>query len=871
VAIKEAHGSDPAAEARFAREAVITAILQHPAIVPVYEVGRWPTGRPFYAMKLVEGRSLDNIVRDAAGADDRLRLVPHVLAAAEALAYAHSIGIIHRDLKPDNVLVGPFGETVVIDWGLAKLRGVGDLEPGLVDSGAIESADRFATKIGAAMGTPAYMPPEQARGQPADERADVYGLGALLYHVLAGRPAYVGGKAQEVIAQVLAGPPPRLDSLVPGLPPDLVAIVRKAMMADPAERYPTGKEVAEDLRRFTTGKLVSAHVYSAGALVRRWLRRNRVVVTVAGVLVALLLALAGVAVVRIVRERDRAEAERLIATTHRGAAEALVEFLVVSFRDRVREADRLDLLAGLGDKVAAYYSQLDASGLAPDPTSLGRRAAALETLAVVEQDKKNATSALALNRQAIALRERAAAAGLAPGAADLVSRGKSWQRMGTIENEQGNIDAALASYGRAVDLADLAARAEPGSIDAALLAATSQEGISRTLHFRKGDVAGAFKVLAGARDRIAALLAAHPEDARLERKLASLYLNIHQKELYLGLLDDAARSISRAVELYGSVARRAPDDAELARAYAGAYFGLSDVELARGNLREAAAAMRLHLDRYEEIARADPENRATQRDLGWSYAQFCAIERRARRMAAASDACARSVHIFREHVARDPDSRESKDALVSSLFHQSRLELAGKLFAAASRSAAEAVAISRDLVASDASAGRWREDLMIALADLARAEVQQGRARDAGAHAREALALAERLAAAGEDNVDAQNGMAELRIILGRTETARGRFAEAAALHESAIATLEKVIARSPGVIYYQVNLATAFAELARALAGQPQGRARADQARARALAILDRLHSDGHLYPEDDELRASLQAGSPPGRRHRQ
>ena len=123
------------------------------------------------------------------------------------------------------------------------------------------------------------------------------------------------------------------------------------------------------------------------------------------------------------------------------------------------------------------------------------------------------------------------------------------------------------------------------------------------------------------------------------------------------------------------------------------------------------------------------------------------------------------------------------------------------------------------------------------------------------------------LAAGGEDNVDALNGTAELRIILGRTEAARGRFAEAAALHESAIATLERVIARSPGVIYYQVNLATAWAELARALAGQPQRRARADQARARALAILDRLRSEGHLYPEDDELRASLQSGSP-GRR---
>jgi tetratricopeptide (TPR) repeat protein len=865
VAIKEVLGSDVAAEARFAREALVTATLQHPAIVPVYEVGRWPSGRPFYAMKLVAGRSLDKIVADTAGMDDRLRLVPHVLAAAEALAYAHSLGVIHRDLKPDNVLVGAFGETVVIDWGLAKLRGVGDLEHGLAE-GSVSGSSDFATEIGAALGTPPYMPPEQARGQPADERADVYGLGALLYHVLSGRPAYAGGSAKEVIAQVLAGPPPALESRAPELPPDLVAIVRKAMMPDSAERYPSGKEMAEDLRRYTTGQLVSAHFYSTAALARRWLRRNRVVVTVAGVLVALLCALAIVAAARIVRERDRAQAERLIATAHRGAAEQLVEFLVESFRDRVREADRLDLLAGLGDKIAAYYSQLDASGLAPDPRSLGRRAGALETLAVVEQNKKNAASARALNQQAIGLRERAAAAA-PPRAGELVSRGKSWQRMGVIENEQGHIEAALASYGRAVALADGAERADPGSIDAALLAATSQEGISRTLHYRKGDMAGAYEVLTGARERIAVVLAAHPGDARLERKLASLHNHLHQLELYLGRLDDAVRSIGKAVELYASVVRRAPDDAELARAYAGVYFGLSDVELARGNLREAAAAMRLHLDRYEEIARADRDNRATQRDLGWSYAQSCAIERRARRLAAASDACARSARIFREHLGHDPGSLESKDALVNSLVHQSRLERAAEQAAAAGRSAREAVALARGLVASDASAGRWREDLMLALGDLARAEMDQGLARDAGPHAREALALAEGLIADGGDTVDARSGMAELRALVGRSEAALGRAAEAIALFESAIAALEQVAARSPGVVYYQVNLAAALAELARALGAREQ-RARAGELRARALSILDRLRAAGHLYPEDEELRAALLAPSPPVRR---
>ncbi|HTM22728.1 MAG TPA: serine/threonine-protein kinase, partial [Kofleriaceae bacterium] len=120
VAIKLLLAQGASASRRFEREALITARLQHPSIVRVYEAGRWPDGAPFYAMEKVRGRSLDKVIADAGGLDGRLALLPNLIAVAEALAYAHSEGIVHRDLKPANVLVGDFGETVVIDWGLAK-------------------------------------------------------------------------------------------------------------------------------------------------------------------------------------------------------------------------------------------------------------------------------------------------------------------------------------------------------------------------------------------------------------------------------------------------------------------------------------------------------------------------------------------------------------------------------------------------------------------------------------------------------------------------------------------------------------------------------------------------------------------------------
>lgn len=278
VAIKEIFGAAPGLELRFEREIRITARLQHPSIVDVHEAGYWPSGEPFFVMKLVLGRSLEAAI-DRTPPAARLSLLPHLVAATDALAYAHAHRVIHRDLKPGNVLVGDFGETVVIDWGLAKhLDDPGDELVTAPGPGADVPA---LTQAGAVMGTPAYMAPEQARGETVDERADVYALGAMLYHLLAGNPPYTGNTAREVVDRVLSGPPAPLEGEGSAIPSDLRTIVAKAMARDPAARYPSAKELADELRTFQTGKLVASHQYSLGQLARRWLRRNRAPVAVA--------------------------------------------------------------------------------------------------------------------------------------------------------------------------------------------------------------------------------------------------------------------------------------------------------------------------------------------------------------------------------------------------------------------------------------------------------------------------------------------------------------------------------------------------------------------------------------------------------------
>lgn len=306
VAIKQLLVPGADAKARFEREALITANLQHPAVVPVFDVGELPTHGPYYAMKLVEGVSLDRAIETTRTVDARLSLLSHVVTVVDAIAYAHSRGIVHRDLKPNNVLVGAFGETVVIDWGLAKeLTASDDTLP--VD---VVPQSKGITHVGTIMGTPAYMPPEQAAGAIVDARADVYALGAMLYHLLAGRSPYPGTTAARVLAEVLDHAPGSLLRLEPSLPIDLVTIVERAMARAPLERYPTALEMAADLRRFQTGQLVGAHHYTAWQLLRRLVGKNPVaiglgtLVTIA-VLFALAVLLAQQLHVRRARETKR--------------------------------------------------------------------------------------------------------------------------------------------------------------------------------------------------------------------------------------------------------------------------------------------------------------------------------------------------------------------------------------------------------------------------------------------------------------------------------------------------------------------------------------------------------------------------------------
>jgi eukaryotic-like serine/threonine-protein kinase len=321
VAIKELLPKSRDAERRFIREARITSKLQHPAIIHIYEAGRWKGGEAFYAMPHVDGLSLDRVVADRRTLAERLALLPNVIAVVDALAYAHDRHVIHRDIKPHNVLVGKFGETVVIDWGLAMDLEAFDASQSLVKQRP--KADE--TGDGSVVGTPAYMAPEQARGERVriDQRSDVYSLGALLYHVLVGKAPYsdADDTTKDVLERVVAGPCTNIAEREANTPPDLVAIVNKAMSREQDDRYDSAGELAADLKKFQNGQLVAARRYSRRELVVRWLRRNAVVVGISTAALTALAIGAAVSITQVLDEKAKAEDGRYTLLEERGRSE----------------------------------------------------------------------------------------------------------------------------------------------------------------------------------------------------------------------------------------------------------------------------------------------------------------------------------------------------------------------------------------------------------------------------------------------------------------------------------------------------------------------------------------------------------------------
>jgi serine/threonine-protein kinase len=305
--------------ARFLREARVTGQLEHPGIVPVYELGKRPENQqPFYTMRFVEGRTLSAAAQAFhqqrnEGKADLLQLrslLNAFVGVCNALAYSHARGVVHRDLKGDNILLGEFGEVLVLDWGLAKV--LGQVEEGAQTTAVQVQEDPAlrATLHGQVMGTPAYMAPEQAAGQVdrIDGRTDVYGLGAILYELLTGRRPFTGADTIEVLWKVQTEEPVRPRQAWAGVPSALEAICLRALAKKLEARYASVRELAQEVQRWLADEPVSAYPEPWTLQARRWLRRHRPVVAAATALLVTAVVALSIGTV-LIRQRERAAQE----------------------------------------------------------------------------------------------------------------------------------------------------------------------------------------------------------------------------------------------------------------------------------------------------------------------------------------------------------------------------------------------------------------------------------------------------------------------------------------------------------------------------------------------------------------------------------
>jgi serine/threonine-protein kinase len=377
VALKEiqrSHANNPESQSRFTLEAEITGGLEHPGIVPVYGLGHYGDGRPFYAMRFIRGENLKTAIEDfhqrstsRTASENSLefrQLLRRFLDVCRAIEYAHSRGVLHRDIKPGNIMLGKYGETLVVDWGLARASGRDEKHRGTPEETTLvprlSGSASEKTAIGQAMGTPAFMSPEQAEGrwEELGPATDVYGLGATLYVLLTGQTPFRGDRS-DVLRAVCQGefPPPR--RVRPEVPRALEAVCRKAMALEPAQRYESAAELADDVERWLADEPVRAYREPWMQSARRWMRRHRLIVASVAALLATSFVALAIGYVLVSHQRNLAQEQRNLAIENAAMTREVIQKFVITIADDrwAQDPQSESLRIEMVDQAVRFYHQ----------------------------------------------------------------------------------------------------------------------------------------------------------------------------------------------------------------------------------------------------------------------------------------------------------------------------------------------------------------------------------------------------------------------------------------------------------------------------------------------------------------------------------
>jgi serine/threonine-protein kinase len=872
--ILDRHADDPISRQRFLIEAQVTGGLEHPGIVPVYGLGTYAGGRPYYAMRFIRGDSLkeaiehfhanESLKNNAGRRSLALRkLLRRFTDVCNAIDYAHSRGVLHRDIKPGNVIVGKHGETLVVDWGLAK--SLGRVEPGpgggeraLVPASASGSAE---TLPGTALGTPAYMSPEQATGDldRLGASSDVYSLGATLFCLLTGKAPFEGDDVGELLRKVQRGEFARPRQLDPSIDKPLEAICTKAMTLKPEDRYSSCRALADDIERWMADEPISAWPEPWTRKMLRWLSRHRTGVT--GAAAALLAGMVGLSAVLAVQARANAAlaekntalvaANAKIATRYNLAVDAIKTFHTGVSKDfLLREEKFKDLRDRLLNSASDFYEKL--GGLLKDDTDLSSRRALLKAnyeVARLANQVGRKEDALALHLRVLAAREALAKM---PGAdsATAVDLAHSLAAVGGLLEATGKSEQALAAYERARSV--VATNDGHPPEDAAAQSAFADAGY-RTGWLLKmiGRTAEALPVLEQARDLQAALAAADPRDNDRQTALAASHHNLGILLMTTGKPAEAEAEYRRALAIQQKLADDNPGVMEFRSSLANSHNTLGGLLQHTGKPAEAEPEFRRALAIQQKLADDNPAVTEFRKNLANSRNNLGILLTGTGKAAEAEVECRRALAIQKKLADEDPTVTEFRKAEASSHHNLGFLLADTGKPAEAEAEYHEALAILQKLADDNPALTEFRSNLAGAHSSIGSLQWNMGKPAESEAEFRKGLAILQKLADDNPAVTDFRGRLADCYNNLGVALTNTGKPAEGEAQYRQALAIRQKLAGDNPDVAGFRSRVATSHLNLGGMLV-RANRLAEAEVESRNAFAIVQKLageHPESHEY----------------------
>jgi serine/threonine-protein kinase len=931
VALKELRPervNNPDAWARFLEEARITGQLEHPGIVPVYELKRRGSDQQsYYTMRFIRGRTLSEAIHDYhdkrqaghAGPLDFNWLLNRFVGVCNAVAYAHSRRVVHRDLKGQNIILGDYGEAIVLDWGLAKVIGAQPAEATRADANGTARTETFfdlgsaetlhdSTQQGQVLGTPAYMAPEQAEGRlgAIDERTDVYGLGAILYEILTDQAPFSGPNTLLLLRRVREEAPKPPRQVNAEAPKALEAICLKALAKQPDDRYQTVAELANDVERWLADEPVSAYHEPWTARTWRWARRHRTAVASSIVFLASSVLALAVGTVLVGRERDEARAQRQ-------QARQAVDDMYTQVAEQWLE-DRLDPLQKkfLGQALGYYenFTKADSSeaivrqergrayqrmgdvlrklGRHQEAEAAYRRA--IEVLGSLTKDRPNAPEhryhlgqahahlaatlssngrdreAQEQNREALELLDQVDRE--VPETAHHLALAKALRSSGEMHRKNARPALAEPAYRRAIKLLEPMAKGHDADVESRLELAVALDGLGLLLHdeSRTKEAASSYQ---NAIALLEPLVAEAPNLPRPKDALSRSYNSVGLLGRELGSRHHAEATLRKEVALDERLTEDFPDRPDYRRALARGQLNLGILLKERGQTKEAEAAYRRALDLNEKLASDFPTVTDYRRDQGRALANLGELSAAAARQAEAEEFDRKAIAVYEKLAAENPAVPDYRAAWAGSLVNLGALLRATSRLPEAEQANETAFALFERVVSEQPDHPDYRRGMAKCSGNMGTVLSALGRRQDAEMAYERAQIILEKLLSDGGNRVEDQQALSLCLSNRGENLREAGRPGALEVL-ERAVALSSKLAKEFPTVPSHRRNAAVSQINLGELLAesGKPK---EAEVAYATGLAQLEALAGEfpkiadyqGHLgYVLGDMGLLSLKNG---------